>query len=85
MVAAKSPKSSATLVGKQQSDDKEKKTKTSKAKTASQLEKLFADAKSAYSDLDTSEGRKLRKRPPYVAPLVAAKKVRASGTKKAKK
>jgi len=63
---------------------KPKKT-TDGGKKLSAMEKVVADAKALYSDLDTSSGRKMRKRPASTAAAPAKKAKKAPAKKPAAK
>jgi len=56
--------------------------KAGSGKKLSQMQKVVEDAKSLYSDLDQSEGRKMRKRPASSAPAIA-KRPKKTAAKKA--
>lgn len=59
--------------------------KTKKAgdsKKMSNMERFIADNKAQYKDLDTSEGRKMRKRPASASSAAAPKKAKKAATKK---
>jgi len=71
-VTKTAPKKASGTTKKAGSEDKKK---------LSQMQKVVEDAKSLYSDLDQSEGRKMRKRPASSAPAVAKRPKKTAAKK----